>query len=371
LLLSELNFDGSKSLPSSTLLDMALCFQPIDKVKPELLLTSINDQNIKLPFFTVESVSSDIQETSEPTEFKLDTLELAQDLIALNKDKDGNQRSESPSSLSDMLVSPFAWFLNRQGLTSKGWEVQELSIMLQGTIAHKVFELHFDSQSHFSIENFEELFNESIVIEAPFLLNSSWRIERIQLQNEVYKSIVPFVEWCQSRHWKIKETELSMLGHLWDIPLRGFADAIFENTQTALIIDYKKSKSDKRLKMLNAGFDLQTYIYRELYQQMTKTNVINIRSGYYTMNDNVLLVDGVAKDNSTEIQQVSPEVSLEDQSENAIKEVMKRLSELRNGTIELNSIDEQKRWNEIGIAAEYTFDRHPLVKHFMKSAEEK
>ncbi|MFT4953511.1 MAG: hypothetical protein ACI9A0_003228 [Pseudoalteromonas tetraodonis] len=371
LLLSELNFDGSKSLPSSTLLDMALCFQPIDKVKPELLLTSINDQNIKLPFFTPESVSSDVLDTSGPTENKLDTLELAQDLIALNKDKDGNQRSESPSSLSDMLVSPFAWFLNRQGLTSKGWEVQDLSIMLQGTIAHKVFELHFDSQSHFSIDSFEELFHESIVIEAPFLLNSSWRIERIQLQNEVYKSIVPFVEWCQSQHWKIKETELSMLGHLWDIPLRGFADAIFENAQTALIIDYKKSKSDKRLKMLNAGFDLQTYIYRELYQQMTKTNVINVRSGYYTMNDNVLLVDGVAKDNSTEIQQVSPEVSLEEQSENAIKEVMKRLSELRNGIIELNSIDEQKRWNDVGIAAEYTFDRHPLVKHFMKPAEEK
>ena len=370
-LLSELNFDGSRSLPSSTLLDMALCFQPIDKVKPELLLTSITDQNINLPFFTPESVSSDVPEASEPNDIQFNTLELTQDLIALNKDKDGNQRSESPSSLSDMLVSPFAWFLNRQGLTSKGWEVQELSIMLQGTIVHKVFELHFDSQSHFSIESFEELFNESIVIEAPFLLKPSWRIERIQLQNEVYRSIVPFVEWCQSQGWKIKETELSMHGHLWDIPLRGFADAIFENAKTALIIDYKKSKSDKRLKTLNAGFDLQTYIYRELYQQMTKANVINVRSGYYTMNDNVLLVDGIAKDNFTGIEQVSPEVSLGEQSASAIKEVMKRLDELRNGIIELNSIDEQKRWNDVGIAAEYTFDRHPLVKHFMKPTEDK
>jgi hypothetical protein len=364
--LSELGFDGGKILPSATLLDFALCFQPLEEVKPELLLQSINSEDIKLPFLT--SDKEDVTHNNQPVkEFK--DIELNCDLIDINKDKEGNQRTESPSSLNDMLVSPLAWFLNRQGLTSKGWEVQELSVSLQGTIAHKVFELQFDAVSKLNLDDFDALFTEAVAVEAPFLLTPFWRIERLQLQSEIHKSLTPFVEWCQDQNWQIKETELEMFGSLWDIPLRGFVDSIFENAQTTLIIDYKKSKSDKRLQMLNAGFDLQTTIYRELYQQMTKTNVINIRSGYYTMNDNKLLVDGIADANSSEIEQKQPSVSVDEQSENAIKQVTERLDELRNGTIELNSIDDLKVWNERGVAAEYTFERHPLVKHFMKPAQ--
>ncbi|NQZ88485.1 MAG: PD-(D/E)XK nuclease family protein [Colwellia sp.] len=367
LFLSEQGFDGSTIHPSATLLDMALCFQPVEKVKPEVLLKSVKSSDIQLPFLTFEKA---IPSTKHQPVIELSDIELGLDLIEINQDKEGNQRTESPSSLNDMLVSPLAWFLSRQGLTGKGWDIQELSVSLQGTIAHKVFELQFDAKNKFSLDDYSILFKEAVAIEAPFLLTSFWRIERLQLKNEIQKSLIPFVEWCQDQKWNIKETELEMLGSLWGLPLRGFADSIFENNTAILILDYKKSKSDKRLKMLNEGFDLQTCIYRELYQQMTRTNVINIQSGYYTLNDCKLLVDGIGGSNSAGIEQIRPNVSLEDQSENAIEQVKSRIEELRKGKITLNSSDDQKIWNDLGIAAEYIFERHPLVKHFMKSEGE-
>ena len=364
LLLSEQNFDGSPTQPSATLLDMALCFQPIESIKPELLIAKIKSNEINLPFFSTEIATV---KAKPKAAIELSDIELGIDLIEINQDRNGNQRTESPSSLNDMLVSPLAWFLNRQGLTSKGWDIQELSISLQGTIAHKVFELQFDTESKLNIENYDALFNEAISIEAPFLLKPFWRIERLQLQSEIQKSLIPFVEWCQNQKWNIKETELEMLGSLWGIPLRGFADSIFVHDKQTLILDYKKSKSDKRLKMLNEGFDLQTYIYRELYQQMTKVSGINVNSGYYTLNDKKLLVDGVPHSNNADIDLVRPRVSLEEQSSLAIEKVEERISELRKGQIKLNYDDDNKKWNELGIAAEYIFERHPLIKEFMKS----
>ncbi len=363
LLLSEQSYDGSTIQPSATLLDMALCFQPMEGVKPELLIERVHSSEIKLPFISHEMETAKVK---PKTVIELSDIELGIDLIEINQDINGNQRTESPSSLNDMLVSPLAWFLNRQGLTSKGWDVQELSISLQGTIAHKVFELQFDTESKLSIEEYVTLFNEAISIEAPFLLTPFWRIERLQLQNEIQKSLIPFVEWCQKQKWNIKETELEMFGSLWGLPLRGFADSIFEQDNETLILDYKKSKSDKRLKMLNEGFDLQTYIYRELYQQMTKVSVSNVNSGYYTLNDKKLLVDGIPHSNNADIEQVRPRVSLEEQSSLAIEKVEERISELRKGQIKLNSDEDNQKWNELGIAAEYIFERHPLVKLFMK-----
>jgi hypothetical protein len=367
LLLSEQGFDGSTIHPSPALLDMALCFQPLDKVKPEVLLRSVKSSEIKLPFLSLEKTRA---ETKHESVIELIDIELGVDLIEINQDKEGKQRTESPSSLNDMLVSPLAWFLNRQGLSSKGWDIQELGVSLQGTIAHKVFELQFDVENKLSVVDYSALFKEAVAIEAPFLLTPFWRIERLQLQNEIEKSLIPFVEWCKNKEWNIKETELEMLGSLWGLPLRGFADAIFYNNKSILIFDYKKSKSDARLKMLNQGFDLQTYIYRELYQQMAKTNAINIQSGYYTLNDRKLLVDGVAGSNITDIEQIIPNVNLVEQSSNAIEKINSRINELRNGKILLNNTDDEKSWSDLGIAAEYIFERHPLVKHFMKPAGE-
>ncbi|MFK5892832.1 MAG: PD-(D/E)XK nuclease family protein [Pseudomonadota bacterium] len=367
VLLSEQSFDGSKINPSATLLDMALCFQPVTNVMPEVLLKSVKSSDINLPFFTVKKVPA-VPQYQIPMAFR--DIELNQDLIKINIDKEGNQRTESPSSLNDMLVSPLAWFLNRQGLTSKGWEVQELSVALQGTIAHKVFELQFANKSKLSIDDYEALFKEAITIEAPFLLTSFWRIERLQLQNEIQIALIPFVEWCRFQEWRIKNTELELLGSLWGLPLRGFADAIFKNNKSILIIDYKKSKSDKRLKMLNEGFDLQTSIYRELFQQMTNTNVMNIKSGYYTLNDRKLLVDNIPYSNGIGIEQLQPNVKLIEQSKNAIDKIKARIEELRKGKIVLNSDIDKNKWNNLGITVEYTFNKHPLVKYFMRSEGE-
>ena len=100
---------------------------------------------------------------------------------------------------------------------------------------------------------------------------------------------------------------------------------------------------------------------------MTKVSGINVNSGYYTLNDKKLLVDGVPHSNNADIDLVRPRVSLEEQSSLAIEKVEERISELRKGQIKLNYDDDNKKWNELGIAAEYIFERHPLIKEFMKS----
>jgi hypothetical protein len=187
-----------------------------------------------------------------------------------------------------------------------------------------------------------------------------WRIEKANLKREIYRAFEVFVPWCQQHQWRITNVELKMEGRLWDWPIKGFIDAILQSPDQVFIMDYKKSKSDDRYKRLNAGFDLQTYIYRQLYTQSRGT--ANMVTGYFNLNDRVMVLDQrVEGSNDIEVQ--TPEIPLEKQSEQAVNLVNERFAQLRAGQIILNHSAEANVWKSRGIKA-YAFD-NSLVKLLM------
>ncbi|PCM45952.1 PD-(D/E)XK nuclease family protein [Marinobacter sp. ANT_B65] len=355
------DYQGKNLEPSETLLDMALCFQPLAELDPEQLERPVMQSSHPL----LRTISSKLDEQDIP---KLEDLQLDQALLhAVRHQQDGTIKPESPSSLEKLMQSPLAWLLYRLGIKPRVWEPQTPKISVQGTVAHKVFELFSAKQGEpWNEALFDELFSESIEQEASFLDSPHWRLKRTQLRNKVYNALDSFCGWCEQEKWGISDTELELQGELWGTPLRGFVDAVLTKGSQTLIVDYKTSKHKQRLKQLEAGYDLQTLIYRELYQQ--KNAGSQVMSGYYTLNDTTLLADRPLSA-SDRLSVVQPSLSLDEQSANAVELVEQRLSELESGTIKLNQTSDDKTWDKRGIKA-YALTDDPVVTRFTRDGEE-
>lgn len=346
-------FDGSLLHPSKQWFTFAQVF--CDELKPECLIQPI--ESAQHPLLRWQSVTlSPMQAMNSLTELQFD-----QDIFSLITQLNGEARAESPSSLETMMVSPFAWLLNRMGIESREWEVQTLDNALQGTIAHKVFELYRDKQQHsLASADFDALFESAVQRVAPFMQHPQWRIEKASLHREVKQAFDAFVPWLKAHGWTIAEVEQRYQGELWGWAIKGFVDAILASPEQVFIMDYKKSKSDDRLKRLNKGFDLQTYIYRQLYtQQHGDTSLV---TGYFNLNDRVMVVDqAVAVSEDIEIK--VPDLELSEQSAHAVELVNERFAQLRAGSIVINTHDEAKQWKDRGIKP-YAFE-NTLVSRFM------
>lgn len=294
-----------------------------------------------------------------------DSYDFNQSLLEkLTRLNNNDPRPESPSSLETLMVSPLAWLFSRMGIESREWKVQQLDNALQGSIAHKVFELYQRHQdTPITPEDFDDLYESAIQQVAPFMQQPQWRIEKANLKREIYRAFEVFVPWRQAHQWRISDVELKMEGRLWDWPIKGFIDAILQSPDQVFIMDYKKSKSDDRYKRLNAGFDLQTYIYRQIYTQ--SRGAANMVTGYFNLNDRVMVLDQ-AVEGSEDIDVKTPELPLEQQSEQAVSLVTQRFAELRAGCLTLNRADEAKTWKSRGIKA-YAFE-NSLVKLTMGQA---
>jgi uncharacterized protein YihD (DUF1040 family) len=363
--LSSLDLEGRTVNVSETLTDIAVCVQAQGKVEPEALISNVDTEILS----ALNQLS-----TGEELKFNLPKqLNLGQDLLASNLDSEGNHRPESPSSLSQMMVSPFAWWLNRNYLTLKDWPVEELTIMLKGTLAHKVFELFFKGKYQDVNGVFGQLFERAISEDAPFLATPRWRLERSQLKAEIHQSLVPFVQWCQVEQWQCIATEENLSGELFGLRVRGEADAIFSTPEQTLILDYKTSKSTGRIKPLESGYEVQTKIYRELYSQMDGIEQTKINSGYLTLKDSTLLchqaINTIGCDDSllniAELNQYGNA-----QSANSEALIADRINQLHQGVIELNSVLDQSDWDKRGHKLEYAFEQYPLVKLFLCAAAE-
>lgn len=363
--LSEQSFDGSALQVSQTLVDLALVFQPLDNIEPQHLITPIKTlpSFVFLQYEYCKNTNMPVEELHIPADLILET-----DLIAVHNDKEGNPRTESPSSLDKMLVSPLAWLLDRQGLNPKGWAIQELSVSLMGTIAHKVFELHFEPSVSVSLDGYDALFDQAVFDEAPFLNIPKWRMERKQLKEETLAALVLFTQWCEDEGWKNHMQEGRLTGELFGLPIKGFVDAVFKKGASTLIIDYKKSASKKFVKRLNSGFELQTMMYRKLIDQQ-EGGLKNMHSGYFTLNDKTLVLDEVTPCSVRGLKQVNIQGTIQAQSAEAEAMLCKRIAQLKQGLVKLNYEDHQTRWEERGITTQYSVNGNALVANLLKPVE--
>ena len=351
---------GGALEPSETLLDIALCVQPLEKLDPE----NLEQPALKAEHSLLRKTTIQLEKPESP---KLKDLELAPELIQQARvNQDGTPKPESPSSLETLMQSPLAWLLYRLGIKSRQWEPKTPDISVQGIIAHKVFELFQTHQKDvWSEVLFDRLFNQAVQEEASFLDSPQWRLKRTRLRNRIYRALNSFAAWCQQENWAISNVELELQGQLWNTPLRGFVDAVLTNGNQTLIVDYKSSKHGSRLKRLEKGYELQTLIYRELFQHGNKAG--EVMSGYYTLNDTTLLTDKPLQP-SDQLNVVQPEPDLTSQSAEAVELVQERLRDLNNGNIKLNERTDEKFWKDRGITA-YALSDNPVVRRFTREQE--
>ena len=116
---------------------------------------------------------------------------------------------------------------------------------------------------------------------------------------------------------------------------------------------------------LKKGYELQTLIYRQLFQQNNEQG--EVMSGYYTLNDTTLLTDQPLTP-SNQLNVLQPEPGLVAQSEKAAELVQARLKDIENGNIRLNERSDEKAWKDRGITP-YALTDNPIVSRFTRDEE--
>jgi hypothetical protein len=178
----------------------------------------------------------------------------------------------------------------------------------------------------------------------------------------------------------VVKPEVWLAGHLDGLPLKGKSDAILLLPDGRLyVVDYKKSRSDKRRTRMGSGYDLQASLYRIMLETgrddggIEDEALLELLAGqpaigvmYYLMNDRKVLAD---TDGWLGLGMAGVEEMGADVSAQAMALLRERLAAVRKGEVALNSEGDSNAYGKLGVDF-YVLDNHPLVQLFLKPAEE-
>lgn len=328
---------------------------------------------------------ADEQQAASSWKPQAEDLELGVDLVAL---KDG---AESPSRLEKLMVSPLAWLFERLRVEPQEWVPEQLDVSAKGILAHSVFEKLF--AFGVSIPDNEEIaarvpgiLDESITARYPYLQRDEWKVERAHLAKDIIDSAKRWQEILRSLNATVVATEVRLkgvlnLGQQEELQIHGDADLLLELPGNRLfVVDYKKSGSADRRKRMKAGYEHQSPLYGTMirtggpeYPDKVRPGLVEelarfcdqgeICSLYYLMNDQQVLTDssGWLPGSFPGQPEMGDGISRE-----AMPLIEKRVGEVRQGRVELNSEGDEKEFKEKrGINAKYALESSTLVKIYI------
>ncbi len=306
-------------------------------------------------------------------------LRLGRDLLRHRLADDGRMRRQSPSRLESLMVSPLAWSLSEFGAEPVTWAPDGLNVMVAGTIAHYVLELLFPKDAplpdHDQIEAaVPELLSSAIRKYAPFLQRSIWAVECRSLLRDIRSAAHDWRNTLAGLSAQVIDNEIDLEGEALGILLHGRADCLLQlEDGSLLVVDHKKSGTPKRHARLEAGWDLQLGLYREMLKRPEKTDDVltaalagNPKIGvvYHLINDRSVLLEGIKPPDGV-VTVVEGEISRQ-----AMDLLITRLVEVGAGTIRLNTEDDRKFFEKTANVAPYALDASPLVSRFMMPCTE-
>lgn len=302
------------------------------------------------------------------------------DLLALRREDDGTAKPQSPSRLETLLVSPLAWLLDEIGAGDLSWSAEELDVMAKGNIAHDVFEHVFLKDRPIPdpdalVAAVAEAYDDALTRHAGYLRSPSWEMERIGLEREIAQAALRWRAHLLALGGRIIGNELWLAGEAHGIRLRGKADAILELPDGGLlVVDHKKSGTAGRRKRMEAGWDLQAGLYRDMLARPIRRAgdgmdpLIGRRVGiaYHLMNDGGLLASGLPLAKGAPARDMGDAVNA-----GAVAKLAERLAELGAGRVVLNTTaDEGFFRKEAGFTPYALSDGSPLVTTFIRTVEE-
>lgn len=303
-----------------------------------------------------------------------------QDLLSLRRTDDGTARPQSPSRLETLLVSPLAWLLAEVGAEDISWSADELDVLAKGNIAHDVFENIFLKDQ--PVPNPEtltaavpEAYNRALMRHAGYLRSPSWEMERKGLEREILAAALRWRDHLLALNAKIIGNEIWLAGEAHGIQLHGKADAILELSDgTLLVVDHKKSGTSGRRKRMEAAWDLQAGLYRDMISRPNRREndgmdpLIGrkVAVAYHLMNDGGFLTSGLTLSDGSPARDMGNAVS-----DSAVEKLTARLEELGAGRVVLNTSDDEKFFRkEAGFTPYALTDGSPLVTAFIRQVEE-
>ena len=324
----------------------------------------------------VVEASTDPQPSAVPED---GILRLDCDLLRRRLADDGRMRPQSPSRLETLMVSPFAWSLSEFGAEPVTWAPDGLNVMVAGTIAHDVLEYLFPKDAplpdHDQIEAaVPELLFAAIRKHAPFLQRSIWAVEREGLVRDIRTAAHAWRDTLEGLGARVIDNEIALQGEALGILLRGRADCLLQlEDGSLLVVDHKKSGTPKRRARLEAGWDLQLGLYREMLNRPERTGELleaalagkpRIGVAYHLINDQGVLLEGLEPPDGVGTV-LEGEIST-----HAMDLLITRLAEVGAGLIRLNSEDDRKFFEKTANLAPYALDASPLVSRFMMPGAE-
>jgi RecB family exonuclease len=320
-----------------------------------------------------------VAETASPTpprELSAADIELGVDLLEVFSRKEGELTPLSPSAAETLMVSPLAWLLRRLDCEPREWGPDDFDVLTAGTLAHSVFEELFQPgrplpEEDEIKERSPKVLQEWVMQIAPYLRSADWRVERYKFESEVLRAAIHWKNLLVSCNASIVGAEQWLRGEHGGIPLHGQSDLLVQTPSgKLLVVDYKKSSSGKRRERMLKGFDLQAHLYRLMIQTGGLPGFAlppdDIGIVYYLLNDTTALADGpVAEDGSVP----GWEALSVDISSQAMQHLDRRLTQIRNGKVKLNTTADEDWWSKNASLPIYALDNSPLLRLFMRVAE--
>ena len=356
------NLSGEEQTPSVCLAYQAQLFSGINDANDLVLNLEIQSERkrvVGLPL--IETVP-----VIPPRVVEIKDLAFSRDLLTLRLDENNDPKPESPSGLEKLLISPLAWLLIRAHIEAKAWDIRKLDVMTQGILAHKVFECLFVANkaihSVTTVNQMLPVILENAVDElAPFLNSPEWHLEKTLLAQEVHAAVLVWQDILTRTGAKVIANEQALTGVIFKCPIRGNADCIFQiQGGETIIVDFKKSNADSRIKRMKKGYDLQASLYREML--LVSDNELKLKEDkvtlmYYTLNDQAVLSDKVIN--------ALPQTQVFSDIDKAARDKLEiRLNELKAGEIKLNRHDDMDAIEKTTGIKPYALEDSPLILKF-------
>ncbi|MCP5058571.1 MAG: PD-(D/E)XK nuclease family protein [bacterium] len=324
-----------------------------------------------------------------PREIHSSDLELGRNLLLIGS-TDGEHPPNSPSRLDTLLVSPLAWLLDRAHLQPREWAPEDFGPLIQGTLAHAVFEGLFVPDSSLPSEDairkqIPALLGEAIEANAAFAAGNTWGIERFRLEQDLEEAALAWRRMLDGLGARILACEVTLKGTLPQVetnanggrplPLRGTADVVLQHPDGSLsVVDYKKSSSGGRRTRMESAFDLQASLYRAMLEtggpegaehpslREAAKRAPRIDVLYYTLNDQTALSDGPSRQ-GTGLAQF--ETFGNDVSKGALDRLKEQVAKVARGRVCLNHEEDDKTFQKNWGIKIYALEDNPLLRIFL------
>ncbi len=320
-----------------------------------------------------------------PRTLETKDLTFQRDLLALRTHADGALKPESPSSLETLMVSPLAWLLRRVEAEPLKWAPEKTTPPLLGSLAHAVFERLFQRGAPLPAKGdlagrVEALVEEEVRRIAPFLRSAQWKVERRNFVAQTTKAAEAWRDLLEQLGAEVLAEEEWLQGTWGGIPVHGQTDLILGLPgERLLIVDYKRSKSRKRVEQMQKGYDSQASLYRAMLETGGPKNpkdpalarrlaaAKSIGIVYYMLNDQAPLTDTALPEapRLAGWRHIGNDISRE-----ALTRIAQHVADARIGKLKLNRVGDEDFFDKRAGLNPYALDKSPLTSIFRRPAEE-